>query len=132
MTFLVASVACGYDLATANLMMCLSPRIPRPTLTALTFIAWGLSYALGTWSGGALAQWLGTTPYELMGFALTNYHVLFLCGLLVRLVNAAFIAPLLREPTSTATIDTFKDIVPDFALSFSARLVRSFRVQGND
>jgi MFS family permease len=132
MTFSVAAVASGYDLASANLMMSLSPHLPRPTVTALTYIASGMSYAAGTWSGGALAEWLGDKPYEFFDFGITNYHVLFLCALLVRIVNATFIAPLLHEPTATATRDTARDIVPDFALSFGARLVRTFRIQSED
>ena len=88
-----------------------------------------MSYASGTWVGGALAEWLGDKPYPFLGLHLTNYHILFLGALLLRLANATFVAPLLREPTSTSTLETVKDIVPEFAHSFGARLVRSFRVR---
>jgi len=132
MTFSVAAVASGFDLANANLMMRLSPHLPRPTVSALTFIASGMSYAAGTWSGGALAEWLGDKPYQLFDFGMTNYHVLFLCALVVRLINAAFIAPLLDEPTANTTRETAKDIIPDFALSLGARLIRTFRTEARE
>jgi len=128
-TFIVGILAGGLDLASQNLVTGLSPHIPRSTMTALYFIACGLSYAGGTWSGGALAEWLGDKPYSFLGAQLTNYHVLFLAALLLRLINAVFVAPRLREPTATSTIATVKDIVPEFAHSFGARLVRSFRVR---
>jgi MFS family permease len=127
MTTLVSAIASGVDIANQNMVTGLSPHVPRSTMTALFFIACGLSTALGTWSGGALAEWLGDKPYYPLGIPVTNYNVLFLGALMLRLIAAAFIAPQLKEPAASRTREMVSDIVPEFAHSFAARIVRSFR-----
>ncbi|HVF09703.1 MAG TPA: MFS transporter [Abditibacteriaceae bacterium] len=126
MTLVVSTLSTGLEITNQNLLMGLSPHIPRATLTALFSIAAGLSFAAATWIGGAVAQWLRAIDfrYEVFGAEFINYHVLFLGALALRLFSATFIAPRLHEPTATATIETVKEIVPDLIDSFAARLSR--------
>ena len=76
---------------------------------------------------GAVAQsllWINTSDYDWFGMQVVNYHILFLISLGLRLFNATFVAPLLREPEASGTIDTVKEIVPELAQAFAARFTR--------
>ncbi|MDQ3814831.1 MAG: MFS transporter [Armatimonadota bacterium] len=128
MTFYSGSLACALELTNLNLMTSLAPHIPRSTMTAIYMICVGLSMAAASWGGGALAQWLSGIEYEFAGHTFINYHVLFLCALLVRLINAAFFSYRLYEPGSTNTIEAIRDVAPEIAQSLSARVTWPFGV----
>ena len=124
MTVITGTLWAGLELTNHNLLLGLSPHIPRSTLTALFSITTGLSFAAAAWLGGAVAHWLTLIDfeYEVFGVEIIKYHILFSCALVLRLINAILIAPRLREPASSGTIDTVKEIVPEMIDSFAARL----------
>lgn len=123
--FLSGVLFCALELTNQNLITGLSPHVPRSTLTALFAIASGTAFALASCLGGRLAQWLQGSTFHILGMTLVNYHVLFGCALLVRLINTTFVAPRLREPEATGTLEAVREIVPEIAQSL-ARLIRPF------
>ena len=130
MTFLSGFFAGAIDLSNQTLIMGLSPQTPRSTLTALFSIAAGLSFAFATLTGGWISRYLAGYEYSWQGIEINNYQVCFLCAILVRIVNAAVMAPRLREPEATSTMETVKEIVPELAQSFADLLTRPLRVRG--
>lgn len=130
MTFLSGFFAGAIDLSNQTLMMGVSPQTPRSTLTALFSIAAGLSFAFATLTGGWLSRYLAGYEYSWHGIDINNYQVCFLCSLLVRVVNAAVMAPRLREPEAASTMETVKEVVPELAQSFADLLTRPLRVRG--
>lgn len=124
MTFLSGFLAGAIELSNQNLVTGLSPHVPRATMAALFSIAGGLSFGLASLLGGKLAEFLYGMRQPFMGMTIINYHVLFLCSMLVRIINATIVAPRLREPASTSTLDTVKEIIPEIAQSFADLLTR--------
>lgn len=124
---LTGSMAGAIELANLNVVTGLSPHVPRSSLAAMLAIASGVSFAIAAWVAGAVAQsllWINTSDYDWFGMQVVNYHILFLISLGLRLFNATFVAPLLREPEASGTIDTVKEIVPELAQAFAARFTR--------
>jgi len=97
MTFLSGFLAGAIELSNQNLVTGLSPHVPRATMAALFSIAGGLSFGLASLLGGKLAEFLYGMRQPFMGMTIINYHVLFLCSMLVRIINATIVAPRLRE-----------------------------------
>src|SRR5690606_22526906 len=115
-----------------NLIMGLSPHVPRSSMAALVSISAGVSFAIAAWLGGALAQslvWINSSGIDWLGMPIVNYHFLFLISLGLRLVNATFVAPLLQEPEAVGTLDTVKEVFPELAQSFAARFTRPLGVR---
>jgi MFS family permease len=123
MTFGVGSLWAALDLTNQNLLLGLSPHIPRSTLSAVFAITTGLSFAVAAWAGGALAHWLTLRGFEceIFGVEVIKYHILFAAALVLRVVNALVIAPRLHEPAATATMDAVREMVPEMIDSFTAR-----------
>ncbi len=118
---------CALELCNQNLITGLSPHVPRSTLTALFAIASGTSFALASCLGGRVAQWLAGSQFHLLGMTLVNYHVLFGCALLVRLINTTFVAPRLREPESTGTMTPCAKSSPKSGSRWPASSARSLQ-----
>jgi MFS family permease len=117
-------LAGAIDLCMQTLVTGIAPNVPRPTLAALFSIAAGCSFALASIFSGWIARYLQGMHVELWGHTLINYHVLFLCAILMRIINAFFIAPRLQEPDSLSTLETVKEIIPELAQSFADLLTR--------
>lgn len=130
--FFSGTMAGAIELANQNLIMGLSPHIPRSSMTALFSVAAGVSFAIAAALGGALAQslvWINDSNYHWFGMQIVNYHILFLISLGLRLFNATFVAPKLQEPEASGTIDTVKEVFPELAQSFAARFTRPLGVR---
>jgi Na+/melibiose symporter-like transporter len=112
------------DLCQQTLVTRISPTVPRPTLAALFAIASGMSLAAGSVLCGWLARYLQGLEIEWFGFTVINFHVIFLCVMLLRIINAFMIAPHLREPEAPSTLETVKEIIPELAQSFANLLSR--------
>lgn len=121
---LSGAFAGALDITSCNLITEISPKVPRSTLTALYNMTAGLCGAAAAFLGGELAQWLQGMRLELGGHIFVNYHVLFLASLLMRLINAAFVAPRLYEPEAAGTLATFHEIVPPRAQPLVLRVAR--------
>jgi MFS family permease len=120
------------DLSSQNIITGLSPHIPRGSMSAMFSICAGLSFAAASWIGGALAEslhWMNEGQVMLWGMKLANYHVLFAITVVIRMLNATFVAPLLHEPEATGTVDTMKEVVPEIAQAFAARFTRPLGVR---
>lgn len=124
--FFFGALAGGLDIACQTVITRVAPSVPRSTITALFFMAWGSSFALGSGFGGVLAHWLGDEPPGIFGTTITNYQVLFLIAHVVRLGTAAFVTPHLREPGARGTRETLRTIIPDGTQTFAARVARPF------
>jgi MFS family permease len=134
---------CALELTNQNLMVGLARHIPRSTITALFAICAGTSFALASCLGGRIAVYLEGFSYDILGITMVKYHVVFLMSLLVRIVNAAFVAPRMQEPESVSTLATVKEIghelreksqdivqfVPEMAHSVAARITRPFGIR---
>jgi len=131
-TFFSGIFAGGIDLSNQNIVTGLSPHLSRATLAALFSISGGLSMASASLLGGLLAQFLQGMQYHLWGFTIINYHILFLTAMLVRIVNAAVVAPRLKEPDAASTLETVKEIMPELAQNFADLLARPVRVRHTD
>ncbi|HEX8236735.1 MAG TPA: MFS transporter [Abditibacteriaceae bacterium] len=134
---------CAMELTNQNLMVGLARHIPRSTITALFAICAGTSFALASCLGGRIALYLEGFRYEVLGLTIVKYHVVFLLSLLVRIINAAFVAPRMEEPESVSTRATVLEIgyelkeksqdivqfVPEMAQSVAARITRPFGIR---
>ncbi|HEX8552537.1 MAG TPA: MFS transporter [Abditibacteriaceae bacterium] len=129
-TFLSGCMAGALELSNQTVLSGIAPNFPRPTLVALFSIAAGVSFAVASILGGVLAQFMRGYEWEIGGFSILNFHVLFLCSMLVRVINAFVVAPRLYEPTSTPTIEAFKDILPELAQSLADLLTRPLAKSG--
>jgi MFS family permease len=120
------------DLSCQNAITGLSPHIPRASMSAMFSICAGLSFAAASWIGGALAEsltWMNNGQCMLWGMKLANYHVLFAITVIIRMLNATFVAPHLHEPEATGVVDTVKEVVPEIAQAFAARFTRPLGVR---
>jgi hypothetical protein len=81
--------------------------------------------------GGRLADWLHDWEWHFMGQTYINYHVLFFLALLVRGVNAIWVAPRLHEPEATSTRETVHEMIPHLIENISARITRPFGSRGD-
>jgi MFS family permease len=138
--FLSGVFFCALELCNQNLITGLMPHIPRSTIVALFAICAGTSYAVASCLGGRIALYLTGYRYEILGVELNKYHVVMLCSLLVRIMNAAWIAPRMQEPEAHSTREAVKEIgsglkekghdfahyVPEMAQSVAARITRPF------
>lgn len=134
-TFFSGIVAAGVDLTNLNQITGLAPHIPRATMTAVFSIVAGLSMASASLLSGQLAHWLKWVDdmhFELLGLPIVNYHLLFGLSMLVRLVNAVFVAPRLQEPSATPTLEAVKEVVPEMIQTFVERLSRPVYGRTND
>lgn len=130
--FASGTMAGALELANQNLITGLSPHVPRSSLTAMFSICAGVSFAVAAWLGGALAQsltWINSSGLDWLGMPIVNYHLLFLASLGLRLFNATFVAPRLREPEAISTIETVKEVFPELAQAFAARFTRPLGVR---
>lgn len=126
-TYFSGIVACGIELTNVNQITSLAPHIPRSTMTAVFSITAGLSMAGASLLSGQLAHWLkwmDNMDFQPFGLEIVNYHLLFAMALLLRLGNAMFVAPRLREPTATPTLEAVKEVVPEMIQSLAERLSR--------
>jgi MFS family permease len=117
----------GVELTNLNQITGLAPQVPRPTMAAIFSITAGLSMAGASLLGGQLVhalKWVDEMDFTLMGLPIVNYHILWGIALLLRLVNAVFVAPRLREPSATPTLEAVKEVVPEMIQSFAERLSR--------
>lgn len=128
--FLSGILACAIELSNVNLITGLAPHVPRSTMTAVFSIAAGTSFALASIVGGRIADALDGWEIHILGHTYLNYHVLFACSMLVRVINALFIAPRLHEPEATSTRDVVRDLFPQIAEGLSARITRPFGTRG--
>jgi MFS family permease len=130
--FFSGTLAGAMELANQNLLLGLSPHIPRSSMVAVFSIVAGISFAIASWLAGALAQslaWINTGNYSLFGLQLVNHHILFLIAIGLRLIVATFVAPRLHEPEATSTLETVKEVFPEVAQSFAARFTRPLGVR---
>ncbi len=126
-TFFSGIMAAGVELTNVNQITGLAPQVPRSTMAAIFSITAGLSMAGASLLGGQLAhalKWIDGMGFELFGLPIVNYHILFGIALLLRLVNAVFVAPRLQEPTATPTLEAVKEMVPEMIQAFAERLSR--------
>lgn len=123
-TFLSGTMSGAFELTNQTLLTGIAPRFPRPTLIALFSIAAGVSFALASIVGGALSQFMRGYEWQIGGFVIVNFHVLFLASMLLRVVTAFCVAPRLQEPESTPTLETLKDVIPEMAQSLADLLTR--------
>ena len=129
-TFFSGAMYGGLELSNQTLLTVIVPQFPRPTLVALFSIAAGVSFAAASILGGVLAQYLQGIKWEIGSFECGNFHVLLLCSMLVRVINAFLIAPGLQVPASAPTLETVKDIIPELAQSFADLLTRPIAKTG--
>lgn len=112
------------DLANVNMMTGLCPQVPRSTMAALYFIAGGCSFALCSVAAGRLSDALGDWQAQLGPLHLENYHVLFVLSLIVRVLNALFIAPRLQEPEARSAKFMAGEVTPQIWNNFVGLLPR--------
>jgi MFS family permease len=131
MLFLSGILAGAIDLSNTNLLTGVAPNVPRSTLTAVFSICAGASFAISSVLAGKVADVLHDFKWEFMGHTYINYHLLFVAALIVRIINAVWVAPRLHEPEATGTRDTMREVVPQLVENVSARITRPFGSRDN-
>ncbi len=126
-TFFSGMMAAGVELTNVNQITGLAPHVPRSTMAAIFSITAGLSMAGASLLGGQLVhalKWVDDMDFTLLGLPIVNYHLLWGIALLIRIINAIFVAPRLQEPSATPTLEAVKEVVPEMIQSFAERLSR--------
>jgi MFS family permease len=116
----------GYDLSNVNIVTNLSPHLSRATMAALFAIVSDLSMVTASWISGAVAQALHGWSYELWGFTIIKYHVVFAGSCGVRVIGAFLLAPLLCEPKASGTRAMVKATAPEVAGALNTLWIRSW------
>ena len=134
-TFFSGMMAAGVELTNVNQITGLAPHVPRSTMAAIFSITAGLSMAGASLLGGQLVhalKWVDDMDFTLLGLPIVNYHLLWGIALLIRIINAIFVAPRLQEPSATPTLEAVKEVVPEMIQSFAERLSRPVHWRSGD
>jgi hypothetical protein len=138
--FISGLLFCALEIVNQNLITGVSPHIPRSTIVALVSICGGLSFAVASILSGRVAEWLTGWRFEILGFTLVKYHLLFAFSTLIRVLNFWLVVPKLEEPKAAPTRLAVREmrrglrerstevahLVPEIAQNVAARVTRPF------
>jgi len=99
----------GIELTSANLMMGLSPDKNRSVYIANFSVISSLAGSILPFvAGGLLMQLTADLSLSIYGFAIRNYHILFISAVIIRLFALIFLLPHVREDNSSAVKGVLK------------------------
>jgi MFS family permease len=127
--FFSGILAAAYEISNMNFITRTAPHLPRPTLTALFSICAGVTFALGSWVSGIVAELTSGFHIELYGMHFVNFHIVLAFSLLPRLINAFYLAPRLEEPDSAGTRETVNEVGATLAQAYGTKFTRFFEAR---
>ncbi|MBI2298719.1 MAG: MFS transporter [Armatimonadetes bacterium] len=102
------AIASALFLSQFNLMLKTAPAEQRSVYLGFHSSVVSVAASLGSLLGGVMAQWLAAHgPYELLGYPISHYQVLFMVSALLRFLSLPFLR-LVREQPQTAALEVIR------------------------